>query len=116
MRYLLIIAVVFMACEGPVGPAGIQGEPGPGTRTVISGNVTSDLMSITIEGLTAINPPVIDVHLCNSSRLCYPLPVTIFENDIASYTATHSIFDGGIWLLNALRLVGSGTYTIVIIE
>ncbi|MCH7955482.1 MAG: collagen-like protein [Candidatus Marinimicrobia bacterium] len=28
MRYLLIIAVIFMACEGPVGPEGIQGVMG----------------------------------------------------------------------------------------
>ena len=133
MRYLLIIAVIFMSCEGPVGPQGlvgtdgldgeqgIQGEPGPGTRTVMSGPVASDEMFITITGLTESDPPVMDVLICPPAIACLPLPFTVFTNDVADFTTLFQLTNGGIWLVNAKILyealgTTSATYVIVMVE
>ena len=136
MRYLLIIAVIFMSCEGPVGPQGLagtdgvsgqdgeqglQGEPGPGTRTVMSGPVASDEMFITIDGLTETDLPVMDVFICPPAFACLPLPFTVFIDGVASFTANFQPTNTGTWLFNAKLLyeaVGttSATYVIVMVE
>ena len=133
MRYLLIIAVIFMSCEGPVGPQGlsgtdgqdgeqgIQGEPGPGTRTVMSGPVASDEMFITITGLTESDPPVMDVLICPPSIACIPLPFTAFVDGVTTFTTFFQLTNGGIWLVNAKSLyealgTTSATYVIVMVE
>jgi len=139
MRYLIIIAMIFIACEGPVGPAGVQGEngangingvngtdgqdgvagePGAGTRRVISGTVTSDNMSIAFPQITTDiqTIPIIDVYVCPDGFACVAIPFTI-EGVVAS-----TIFIGpeAVSLINALTLIqfwaSSGIYIIVIVE
>ena len=145
MRYLLIIAVIFMACEGPAGiqgvtgpdgvdgqnglngtdgidgqdgEQGIQGEPGPGTRTVISGIVTSDDMNITFPDITTDiqTIPIIDIYVCPDGFECLAIPVTL-EGVV---TSTYFIGPQVVSLVNALSLIqvwaSTGIYIIVMVE
>lgn len=119
--YLLIISLLLIACEGPVGPQGLQGEPGPGTRTVISGPVAFDEMFITINDLSESDLPIIDVFICPPTFSCVPLPFTVFTNDVADFTTNFQPTNGGIWLQNAIALyeawgTTSATYVIVMVE
>lgn len=133
MKYLLIIAVIFMACEGPVGPAGIQGvagtdgeqgiqgEPGPGTRTILTGTVFDNSDFVDIPGLNPDDPPSIDVYICPNNSECLPLPITLFTNDLGDFTTTHLMDNDGIIIINAASLIlarggTSGIYVIVMIE
>ncbi len=139
MRYLLIIAVIFMACEGPVGPVGvqgaagadgingadgeqgIQGEPGPGTRTILTGTVIDNSDFVDIPGLNPDDPPSIDVYICPTNSECLPLPITLFTNDLGDFTTTHLLAANGIFIINAASLIlarggTSGTYVIVMVE
>ena len=145
MRYLLIIAVIFMACEGPAGiqgvtgpdgvdgqnglngtdgidgqdgEQGIQGEPGPGTRTVISGVVISDDMNITFPDITTDiqTIPIIDIYVCPDGFECLAIPVTV-EGVV---TSTYFLGPQVVSLVNALSLIqvwaSTGIYIIVMVE
>ena len=145
MRYLLIIAVIFMACEGPAGiqgvtgpdgvdgqnglngtdgidgqdgEQGIQGQPGPGTRTVISGVVISDDMNITFPDITTDiqTIPIIDIYVCPDGFECLAIPVTV-EGVV---TSTYFLGPQVVSLVNALSLIqvwaSTGIYIIVMVE
>ena len=104
--------------DGATGSQGTQGNPGAGTRTVISGTVTSDNMNIAFPQITTDiqTIPSIDVYVCANGFACVAIPFTI-DGVVAS-----TIFIGpeAVALINALTLIqvwaSSGIYIIVIVE
>lgn len=64
MRWIvLVLALAVVSCEGPTGPEGdmgIRGEPGPGTREVVTGTATSDVGVVALPpGLDMDDPPIV---------------------------------------------------------
>ena len=131
---ILIIPLLFFACEGPVGPdgvpgadgtngvdgqtgeQGIQGEPGPGTRIVYSGMIASNDMIIVVPEMNIVDPPSIDVLLCPSGFGCFPTPI-FFTVDDVRFETWFTTNDQFVELFNALAFSGdNATYAIIVIE
>ncbi len=134
--YILIIPLLLFACEGPVGPQGvtgvdgtngvdgqtgeqgIQGEPGPGTRIVYSGIITSNEMIIVVPEMSIVDPPSTDVLLCpeNENFGCFPTPI-FFTIDNAQFETWYTTNDQFVEIFNALAFAGeNATYAIIVIE
>lgn len=62
MRWILPVALVLLACEGPTGPLGPEGpggESGPGTRVVFAGVSEGRQVDVRLPaGLSADDPPL----------------------------------------------------------
>ena len=122
---ILIIPLLFFACEGPVGPdgvdgqtgeQGIQGEPGPGTRIVYSGMITSNDMIIVVPEMSIVDPPSIDVLLGPSGFGCFPTPI-FFTIDDVSFETWFTTNDQFVEIFNALAFAGeNATYAIIVIQ
>ncbi|MCH8929258.1 MAG: collagen-like protein [Candidatus Marinimicrobia bacterium] len=136
-----------MSCEGPLGPTGEQGiqgiagqdgtvgtdgidsddgaqgpqgVPGPGTRLVLSGEITSDDMVINIPtlALNSLDIPSLDVYVCPTGFECVPLPVT-FLNEEGLVATAYFLGNSTIRLIRGLILVNTfastGNYIIILV-
>ena len=87
-------------------------------RTAIAGVIDSDVMEITIPGLSVGDGviPVMDVYVCPTGLKCLPVPFTL-EGVVSS---TYFLSTTTITLFNALSLLrefaSTGAYIIIIVE
>jgi len=96
---------------------GIQGEPGPGTRIVYSGMITSNEMTIVVPEMSIVDPPSIDVLLCPSGLFrCFPTPIFFTIDDIR-FETWFTTNDQFVEIFNALAFAGdNATYAIIVIQ
>jgi hypothetical protein len=112
------LLLVFIACKGdtgPMGPPGEQGDPGPGTRYVMTGDVPLDQSEVVvpIDGFNLIDPALVTVFIDIEGKDEWDeLPVDYIDQSDQVYTAYASLVDGGVKLYNC----NGFSYIIIIIE